>query len=81
MLSQIEKVLLLSNAFKVILLHFDLNEITECNKSRCKNLYMDFSVLSNLFSLTDFPGGTAVNTLPVNAGDVGSIPGLEDPLQ
>jgi len=42
---------------------------------------MNFSILSNLFSLMGFPGGREVNTLPVNAGDVGSIPGLEDPQQ
>ena len=81
-LSQIEKVLLLSNAVKIIIYYIlTLNEITECNKSRCKNLYIDFSVLSNLFSLMDFPGGTVVNTLPVKAGDMDSVPGLEDPLE
>ena len=25
----------------------------------------------------DFPGGAVVNNLPANAGDTGSIPGLE----
>ena len=27
--------------------------------------------------ITGFPGGTVVKNLPANAGDVGSIPGLE----
>ena len=27
----------------------------------------------------DFPGGTVVKNLPANAGDMGSIPGPEDP--
>ena len=26
-----------------------------------------------------FPGGTVVKNLPANAGDMGSVPGLEDP--
>ena len=36
-------------------------------------------ILANihLSSLMGFPGGTMVETLPANAGDVGSIPGLE----
>ena len=29
----------------------------------------------------DFPGGSVVKNLSVNAGDVGSVPGLEDPLE
>ena len=28
-----------------------------------------------------FPGGSVVKNLPANAGDVGSIPGLEDPME
>ena len=28
-----------------------------------------------------FPGGSVVKNLPANAGDVGSVPGQEDPLQ
>ena len=28
-----------------------------------------------------FPGGTVVKNLPANAGDSGSIPGSEDPLE
>ena len=28
-----------------------------------------------------FPGGSAVKNPPANAGDVGSIPGLGDPLE
>jgi len=28
---------------------------------------------------TDFPGGPVVKNLPASAGDMGSIPGLEDP--
>ena len=30
---------------------------------------------------TVFPGGTVVKNLPASAGDVGSIPGLEDPME
>ena len=30
---------------------------------------------------TGFPGGSVVKNPPVNAGEVGSIPGLEDPLE
>ena len=30
---------------------------------------------------TVFPGGSVVKNLPASAGDVGSIPGLEDPLE
>ena len=28
-----------------------------------------------------FPGGAVVKNLPANAGDTGSIPGWEDPLE
>ena len=28
-----------------------------------------------------FPGGSAVKNLPANAGDLGFIPGWEDPLE
>ena len=28
-----------------------------------------------------FPGGSAIKNPPANAGDVGSIPGQEDPLE
>ena len=30
---------------------------------------------------TGFPGDSAVKNLPVNAGDMGLIPGQEDPLE
>ena len=33
-----------------------------------------------LFNL-DFPGGSGVTNPPASAGDTGSIPGLEDPLE
>ena len=29
----------------------------------------------------DFPGGSVVKNLPANSGDVGLIPGEEDPLK
>ena len=29
----------------------------------------------------DFPGGSVVKKLPANAGDSGSVPGWEDPLE
>ena len=29
----------------------------------------------------DFPGGLVIKNLPANAGDAGSIPGSEDPLE
>ena len=28
-----------------------------------------------------FPGDSAIKNLPANAGDIGSIPGWEDPLE
>ena len=31
--------------------------------------------------MVGFPGGPAVKDPPANAGDMGSIPGLEDPLE
>ena len=31
--------------------------------------------------MRDFPGGSVVRNLPANAGDEGSIPGLEDHLE
>ena len=30
---------------------------------------------------TVFPGGSVVKNLPASAGDVGSSPGLEDPME
>ena len=32
-------------------------------------------------SVLGFPGDSVVKTLPANAGDMGLIPGLEDPLE
>ena len=34
-----------------------------------------------LVSLQGFPDDSVVKNLPANAGDSGSIPGLEDPLE
>ena len=35
----------------------------------------------SLISIVGFPGGSAVKNLSANAGDVGLIPGQEDPLE
>ena len=37
--------------------------------------------LEQLHSILGFPGGSVVKNLPANAGDTGSIPGWEDPLE
>ena len=31
--------------------------------------------------ILDFPGGSVINNLPANAGDMGSTTGSEDPLE
>ena len=56
------------------------------NKVLCSNFYFSPIMLSCLKSLVvpivfgSFPGGSVVKSMPANAGDVGSIPGLGRPL-
>ena len=42
---------------------------------------IQLSVWALLKEVGGFPGGSVVKHLPANAGDVGSIPGSEDPLE
>ena len=35
----------------------------------------------SLYEFLDFPGGSVVKNMPANKGDMGSIPGQEDPLE
>ena len=37
--------------------------------------------MSMMYICKGFPGGARVKNPPANAGDVSSIPGLEDPLE
>ena len=41
----------------------------------------DFSIYSGLLFLLDFPCGSAGKESACNAGDLGLIPGWEDPLE
>ena len=52
------------------------------SRSHCITLD-NFSMFSHLFNsrMLGFPGGSVVKDLLANAGDVGSIPGWEDPLE
>ena len=40
------------------------------------NIQKSFTIKNDNY--LDFPGGPVVKNLPANAGDMGSIPGLED---
>ena len=53
----------------------------------CANSYLNIDIhlilkytYSAIYQL-GFPGGTVVKNLPANAGDLGSNPGSEDPLE
>ena len=49
------------------------------NSPKCLNIHSFIFIKYTL--MRDFPGGSVVRNLPANAGDEGSIPGLEDHLE
>ena len=56
---------------------FNYNFYNESKANLLANLVCQ--VILKIQITQDFPGGTVVKNPPVNAGDTGSIPGLEDP--
>ena len=56
-----------------------LQDLAYSKRSINSSLCTIFTCLKKTYVV--FPGGSVVTNLPTNAGDTGSIPGLEDPLE
>ena len=67
--------------FNFLILYWNIADYQCCGNSRCTAKGLSHTHTSIHSPARGFPGGSAVKNLPANAGDLGFIPGWEDPLE